>query len=294
MVREPNPPAERDIDRLTASGYGTELWTGYGIARPADIYTLRFDIKSAMPSYPPAKGKQLKKSLYDILQVSKLAGQDAIDAAYWQLLQELSLDGSQEAQNQIKCIRHVHGILSDPVQKALYDNRLQDKEHPLRPAAPQHQRDVADSFDVWLKSSRVIWIIAAWAALIGFGLFTGHRGERSRVEIIKPFEINEREALKPKAAKDARYFDNGGRWVKDVDGNQGGYADAAATAGNRDIDTEQQAEAKLRSKIEYRVNAGARLLEIQRREREDRLKKQGKEQPGSIVLPAAKSAFLFM
>lgn len=138
---------------------------------------------------------------------------------------------------------------------------MQNKEDQTRPAASQHQSSFAGSFYVWLKNPRVIWIIIASAAFMGFGVLTWHSNQKYVVEIVRPFESTKPEADEPNYAKGSRHLD---------------------------------IEAVRRTELEYRVNAGIEILEKQRREREDRLKKQHKKQADYIVSPPVRTDFLLM
>lgn len=211
----------------------------------------------------------MKKSLYDVLQVSKLADRDIIEAAYQRLLQKFQADGSPESQNQIKFIQHAYETLSNPDKKTLYDQKLQDQENP-----PQYQNGIADTFNVWWKSPKVTWIIIATIALVGFSLFTGHIGVKNKVEIVKESETTKRQANELNATNTSKHLDNEGALVKGVVENQSKYIEESANVANRVVDVAREAE-------DNRANARAQQLEMQRREQEARLEMQRKQQADS-------------
>lgn len=214
----------------------------------------------------------MKKTLYDVLQVSKIADQEVIEAAYQRLLQKFQSDGSQDAQNQIKFIQHAYNTLRNPEKKVLYDQRLQDQEDP-----PQDPGDLDDAV-AWWKTSKVIWIIIATAAIIGFSLFAGRTGVKSKVENIKEPEISKQQESGLKAANDSRHLDNEAALVKGVVENQSKYIDESANVANRVVDVAQEAESRRRAELEYRANQSAQVIEMQRREQEARFEMQRKQQ----------------
>lgn len=67
------------------------------------------------------------KTFYDVLEVSKTAGQDTINAAYEALSRTLSPQangGDADAQSRLKLVRTAYEVLSNPQKKELYDQRL--------------------------------------------------------------------------------------------------------------------------------------------------------------------------
>lgn len=71
-----------------------------------------------------------KKTLYDVLQVSRNADPETIKAAYKSLVQRYHPDknpDSPDAESNIKEINRAHEILSDPVKRAEYDATLAEE-----------------------------------------------------------------------------------------------------------------------------------------------------------------------
>lgn len=69
----------------------------------------------------------MKKSLYQILGVSETAKQVDLDNAYAVMrakYQEMRDQGDPEASNQLLFLKDAHAILSDPIQRDNYDNKL--------------------------------------------------------------------------------------------------------------------------------------------------------------------------
>jgi curved DNA-binding protein CbpA len=70
----------------------------------------------------------MKKTLYEILEVSENASDDAIKAAYARLC---SLHQNGETSDQLIFIRDAFQILSNPVKRKAYDESRKQKEEPL-------------------------------------------------------------------------------------------------------------------------------------------------------------------
>jgi curved DNA-binding protein CbpA len=69
----------------------------------------------------------MKMSLYDVLEVSVVAEQETIRAAYEALNRSWNAkaqSGDSDAQNRLKFVQTAYDVLSNPRKKALYDKRL--------------------------------------------------------------------------------------------------------------------------------------------------------------------------
>lgn len=69
----------------------------------------------------------VKKTLYDVLQVSRDAEPETIKAAYKSLVQRYHPDknpDNPDAEMHLKKINHAYDVLSDPVQRAEYEAAL--------------------------------------------------------------------------------------------------------------------------------------------------------------------------
>ena len=70
----------------------------------------------------------MKRSFYEMLEVSRKATRAEIDAAYAQLTQKLgattSVRGTADALSQLNMIREGYNILADPEKRAMYDAKL--------------------------------------------------------------------------------------------------------------------------------------------------------------------------
>lgn len=81
----------------------------------------------------------MKKSFYEILEVSTTASQETIDAVYRVLHEKYSSrDSAQypDAAEQLKFLRIAHGVISDPAKRAVYDKRLATAKAEAAQPAP--------------------------------------------------------------------------------------------------------------------------------------------------------------
>lgn len=221
----------------------------------------------------------MKKTFYDVLQVSKWADQHIIDVAYQSLLNKHQSNEDHESRNQLQFIRHAYEVLGNSDQRKLYDQKLKSEEYSseLEPQS-ELKNDFESGLNIWWKSPKVSWIIIASVALIGFSLYTGHIGEKNKVEIVKQVELTKRESNELDAANDSKHLDNEEVLVKGVVQNQDHYISEASKIDNRALDIARQAEERKRIEIESRANADAQRLYIQRREQEARLASQQLQQ----------------
>ena len=74
----------------------------------------------------------MKRSFYEMLEVSRQATQEQIDAAFQSLTQKLekttSVRGTAEAMTELNMIREGYNILSNPEKRAVYDAKLYANE----------------------------------------------------------------------------------------------------------------------------------------------------------------------
>jgi DnaJ-class molecular chaperone len=70
----------------------------------------------------------MKRSFYEMLEVSRKATREEIDAAYAHMTQKLeattSVRGTADALSQLNMIREGYNILADPEKRTLYDAKL--------------------------------------------------------------------------------------------------------------------------------------------------------------------------
>lgn len=200
----------------------------------------------------------MKKTLYDVLQVSKFAEQDFIDASYKRLLDKYQSENGNESQNQIKFITHAYAVLSDPNKKSIYDKSLEDQGSSIiNTSAQEYQNEFSESNDVWWKSPVVVIVFIATLTIIGYRFTSSHKDSDASAR-----HINELEA-----AKVSKHLDNEAILVNGATSNQIGNYDLAL-----------QEEERKRIELEYRQNANAQILDMQRRELDARLEMQRKQQ----------------
>lgn len=75
----------------------------------------------------------IKRTLYEVLQVSRTASNEIITSAYEARVRQLGASGAPEVLTEKAVLREAHAILTDPVRRQLYDNKL--REDALRAIA---------------------------------------------------------------------------------------------------------------------------------------------------------------
>ena len=81
------------------------------------------------------------ETLYDILQVSKTADIDIIDAAYTRLREKL-----RDNEAGMKVIKMAYDILSDPARRFNYDQRFRSQTIPSQSVYRSHSGTMDDSW----------------------------------------------------------------------------------------------------------------------------------------------------
>lgn len=134
------------------------------------------------------KGERLKKTLYEVLQVSISATPDVIEAAYQRLVQQHPTDGSMDSQNQLKFIKHAYEVLCNSEKRVRYDRSIASQintrlEMPVQVSSTQYKNDLANTFENWWKSPRIIGIVMTLVALVGLSLYTNHLLKQKKIAI---------------------------------------------------------------------------------------------------------------
>lgn len=158
-----------------------------------------------------------KKTLYDVLQIARTADTDVITSAYDTRMRALGNSTAPEVLTEKELLRNAHAILSDPVRRKLYDDKLRDEAlrtmgvggdpAALRPAA-------AGGAPVSIEEpSRLPWLmIAVFAAiaLAGTWMYLDHK--RS-VERLRQAEAQRIEQARREEEEAKRRLE-GAEWAK--------------------------------------------------------------------------------
>ena len=230
----------------------------------------------------------MKKTLYEILGVDKSAPQELIHDAYKLMLARLgaSLDnGDAKAQNDIVVLKDAYYVLSNGYKRAEYDLKLQSvsdnenmarlhggysldvKQDPILQPSYSHAGPV---FLTWWTTSKTSLLLTGvfvlFLAYIGLGYFS--TSSEVKIATKEMQEIGKIEA--------ARVV-NEGKLVDGVVKNEEVAIHHEAQVINRAISVAEEQEARRRQELEYRANANAQYIEIQKREQDARLEMQKRQ-----------------
>ena len=144
----------------------------------------------------------MKKSLYDILQVSSSADVEVIQAAHTKLQEKLKNTAGADAENERKLLQMAYDTLSAAEKRRRYDQERTagDRE---RPAASQpvaagvappvsYRSDWADTFMEWWSSPKMTALVAAAVVLIGLGLYLNYSKEGKKTAVSSEKVSNEK------------------------------------------------------------------------------------------------------
>jgi len=178
----------------------------------------------------------MKKTLYDLLEVSRTAGKEAIDSSYRRLAEsagKLADNGDADAGNKLKALREAYFILSDAQRRAGYDVSLSDSTVATQ---PQVRVDVnlahGDGLDEESRSKR--WLITgAVAVVLGLGaMYLYTKSEREKQERALALE-RERVELQRQTLEAARESDEDRRRMQQEQSDR-------STARQQQLDAERQ------------------------------------------------------
>lgn len=143
----------------------------------------------------------MKKSLYDILQVSSSADVEVIEAAHSRLQEKLKNTSGADAENERKLLRMAYDTLSDADKRRRYDQeRARDPERPavsqpapvtVMPPVP-YRSEWAGTFMEWWSSPKMTALVAAAVFLIGLGLYLNYSKEGKKTAVTGEKVSNEK------------------------------------------------------------------------------------------------------
>jgi len=212
--------------------------------------------------------KNVKKTHYDLLQVSPKALPTVIDAAYKNLksiLDEAASKGDHDARNELIFLEEAYSVLSSPEKRAAYDESLA----PSPSVINNYQSNMAETYSFESESNFLNWWRDSKTARLFMGLgffaaiffaykFMGQQGEQKiatkqvKVQANKDIGIIKNDAYR---AENERILFQGAVH------NQGKAIDSSYDVAAR------EAERRMKE-LEYRANAGSEILEMKRQQLE--------------------------
>lgn len=215
----------------------------------------------------------MKRSHYDVLQVSAKALPTVIDAAYVNLkstMAEAANGGDEGVRNELVFLEEAYLVLSSPERRALYDLSLAATEpvakYQLRPDETYAYESQGVFMDWWQNSttSRFFLVIAIFGAAFFVYKFVGQTGNHKVAT--KQVEVQEKKEVGAAGNDDYR-AQTERTLIQGAVQNQ-------AIAIDRAYDIQSREAERRRSELEYRANAGSQQFEMQREGQEARLQQQ--------------------
>jgi len=212
----------------------------------------------------------MASNYYQILEANEAASQETLKSLYEQkfkrLTQELE-EGNPTAKEQLWALRQAYELLSQPAQRAAYDNSLKP-----RAGAEKASRQVARTQKLTWKMN-VLLLAILGSCLVGFGLYLG-RANKKDDHVVQVLQTNRG------ADNDATRADTERALVDGAINNTSKAIDRSAELANRSLDIQQDAENRRRQEMEYRASADAEVLRQQQerlRLADEQLKRAGKQ-----------------
>lgn len=211
----------------------------------------------------------MKITHYDLLQVSPKASPDVINAAYAQIKAKVlasASEGDQDAKNQLVFLEEALAVLSSPEKRAAYDAKLSESVATPSPALSMSYVDESAFSPSWQQSTvgRILIAGVFFAVVFSVYKFVGQRGDHKIQN--KQLEIQSQKELGA-VQNDATRAGTERSFVQGTVQNQEKLIDKAYDIASRE--TEQR-----KTELEYRANATAQQLEMQRQRQEAMLQDQ--------------------
>lgn len=204
-------------------------------------------------------------NFYHILEASSVASPEALQALYEQKRKRLEQereDGNTAAKEQLWALKHAHETLANPAKRSAYDESLKNKAAQAVPVRTVQARPEVLS---WKINAMLIALLAS--GLVGLGLHFGKSSKKDdhTAQVLK---INRSADNDTTRAGTERVL------IEGAVNNESKVIDRSAELGNRSLNIQQDAENRRRQELEYRANAGAQIIDMQRQQQSRQLAMQ--------------------
>jgi curved DNA-binding protein CbpA len=215
----------------------------------------------------------MKRSHYDVLQVSTRAVPSVIEAAYKNIkpaLAESANNGVDDARNELVFLEEAYSVLSSPERRGLYDRSLTMSEPGVSYRARSLDSSAQESESTFLgwwahtRTSRFLLALAVFAAVFSVYKFVGQQGDHKVAN--KQLDVQEKKEVGA-VQNDSFRAGTERALVQGAVQNQ-------AVAIDRSYDIQSREAERRRKELEYRANAGEQQLQMQRQRQEAQLQDQ--------------------
>lgn len=188
----------------------------------------------------------MKKTLYDVLQVSSKAEPEMIETAFRIRSEKLGDAVDPDAQNELRLVRQAYEILSHPDKRAMYDQSLLSVIVRSRAVA---YPDGMEEDEGGGNSSILKWGVASVVALTALLIVLNYSRDTKKIEV--------------DAQNTSKHLDNEQELVIGTVSNQSKAIDNTTAVSNRIIDLAQERELSRRLAEQQRIDEMNRLREQQ-------------------------------
>lgn len=221
------------------------------------------------------------KNLYDVLEVSRSCTKETLDASYHRLAAELNdlINSNSSNYSEIKFrldgIEHAHAVLSDPVKRREYDERIKGAEAAVFETSDNYFDDFLSALlDVAKRPIIVIVIIALIPLILYTTLDHGvKKTEINSKEVVssKALDIvdasveNDRELQQERIALENARLQREVEILKMEQERRDRQLEYERELQAREIDLLRQEQERRDRRLEYEANAGDRVLGMEER-----------------------------
>lgn len=207
----------------------------------------------------------MASNFYQILEASEAASSETLKVLFEQKLDRLEKEleqGNPTAKEQMWALKHAYQTLSNPTKRAAYDDSM--KANAANSTSRQTFTNRPEVLS-WKLNALLIAMMAS--GLVGLGLHFGKSAKKDdhNAQVLQIDRSADNDATR---AGTERILVNG------VVNNDSKIIDRSAELGNRSLSIQQEAENRRRQELEYRANASAQLLDMQRQNLERQLAMQ--------------------
>jgi curved DNA-binding protein CbpA len=104
----------------------------------------------------------IRRTLYEVLQVPRSASEEAIRSGYEMRLRGLGASAAPEILAERTLVREAHAVLSDPLLRRAYDERLQSARSSVSPALAAAESSSPAWWKIALVALAAVAIVGTW------------------------------------------------------------------------------------------------------------------------------------
>jgi curved DNA-binding protein CbpA len=202
----------------------------------------------------------MKESLYGLLGIAQNASLDEIKTAYSNKMSMLEGKYDEASDVERKKTKWAMEVLANPQKKLIYDESLasQSKTTVNNNEETYKHASIKNSvFGYWWNTKKLTWLLASLVVLSGLYMYLGYKTDGKKIDVENAKVIHA-------SKNESKHLDNEGLAIKSASDYLHGKNENDERAINAASEIAAKEQERRRTELEYRANAGAKILELEK------------------------------